>query len=254
MRYVTPEGFVQNEGDIQVSPGGPYQISYGSIVPQRKEAANLLVPVCVSSTHIAYGSIRMEPVFMVLGQSAATAAVMAIDGNMAVQDVPYDALRERLLKDGQVLDYDRPPSRPALDPKKLPGIVMDDADAKRQDAWLESSSIGGYVGRAYSHDNNEGKGALAVRYELTVPKAGRYEVRVSYTANPNRATNTPVSLETAEGTVTKHVNQRQAPPIEGSWTSLGVFPFKAGTAEIVISNRETDGHVIADAVQLLPVK
>ena len=87
-RYITPEGSVQNEGDIGVSTNGPYQISYGSLVPKKGQAANLLVPVCLSSSHIAYGSIRMEPVFMILGQSAATAAAMAIDSGMAVQDVP----------------------------------------------------------------------------------------------------------------------------------------------------------------------
>jgi hypothetical protein len=103
-RYITPEGYVQNEGDIGVSTNGPYQISYGSLVPQRGQAANLLVPVCVSSSHIAYGSIRMEPVFMILGQSAATAAALAIDGQTAVQDVSYDKLRARLLADGQVLE------------------------------------------------------------------------------------------------------------------------------------------------------
>jgi hypothetical protein len=104
-RYITPEGYVQNEGDLGVSTNGPYQISYGSMVPKKGQAANLLVPVCVSSSHVAYGSIRMEPVFMILGQSAATAAVLALDGKLAVQDVPYDRLRERLLADGQVLEY-----------------------------------------------------------------------------------------------------------------------------------------------------
>jgi hypothetical protein len=103
-RYVTPEGYVQNEGDIGVSTRGPYSISYGSLVPKRGECDNLLVPVCVSSSHIAFGSIRMEPVFMILGQSAATAAVMAIDEDVAVQDLPYDRLRQRLVADGQVLE------------------------------------------------------------------------------------------------------------------------------------------------------
>lgn len=107
-RYITPEGYVQNEGDIGVSTQGPYQISYGSLVPKKGRAANLLVPVAVSSSHIAYGSIRMEPVFMILGQSAATAAVMAIDAKLDVQDVPYDKLRARLLADGQVLEYTAP--------------------------------------------------------------------------------------------------------------------------------------------------
>ena len=104
-RYITPEGYVQNEGDIGVSTKGPYTIAYGAITPKKEQCENLLVPVCVSSSHIAFGSIRMEPVFMILGESAATAAAIAIDAKQAVQDVPYAALKERLLKDGQVLEY-----------------------------------------------------------------------------------------------------------------------------------------------------
>jgi len=103
-RYVTPEGFAKNEGDIQVSPGGAYLISYRSIVPKKSEVKNLLVPVCLSASHIAYGSIRMEPVFMILGQSAATAAAIAIEDAVDVQQVDYAKLRKRLLADGQILD------------------------------------------------------------------------------------------------------------------------------------------------------
>lgn len=103
-RYVKPDGFVQNEGDIGVETNGPYRISYGSIVPKKDECQNLLVPVCVSSSHIAYGSIRMEPVFMILGQSAATAAVQAIDTKKAVQDISYEKLKARLLEDKQRLE------------------------------------------------------------------------------------------------------------------------------------------------------
>lgn len=104
-RYVTPEGYVQNEGDIGVPTKGPYTIAYGSITPKKAQCENLLVPVCLSSSHIAFGSIRMEPVFMILGESAATAAAMAIDSNKAVQEVPYPELKDRLLKEGQILDY-----------------------------------------------------------------------------------------------------------------------------------------------------
>ena len=103
-RYVDENGHARNEGDIQINPGGPYPISYGAITPKASECTNLLVPVCVSSSHIAYGSIRMEPVFMILGQSAATAAVIAIDNNIDVQNVDYSILRSRLLVDGQVLN------------------------------------------------------------------------------------------------------------------------------------------------------
>ncbi|MDZ4701487.1 MAG: FAD-dependent oxidoreductase [Rhodothermales bacterium] len=106
-RYVDTNGFVRNEGDIQVNPGGPYAISYGAIVPRASEATNVLVPVAVSASHIAYGSIRMEPVFMILGQSAATAAALALEAGVGVQDVRYSVLEARLLADGQVLGLPR---------------------------------------------------------------------------------------------------------------------------------------------------
>jgi len=108
-RYVTAEGFVENEGDVETGIP-PYQIGYGSIVPKEEECKNLLVPVCVSSSHIAYGSIRMEPVFMILGQSASTAAALAIEQSekasqpVCVQSVDYERLRARLIADGQVLN------------------------------------------------------------------------------------------------------------------------------------------------------
>jgi hypothetical protein len=105
-RYIDPQGHVRNEGDVQVSPGGPYSISYRSIRPKAEQCTNLLVPVCISCSHIAYGSVRMEPVFMILGQSAATAASLAIDERADVQQVSYEKLRNRLLADGQVLEAD----------------------------------------------------------------------------------------------------------------------------------------------------
>jgi len=106
-RYVTTAGTVRNEGDIQVRVT-PYRISYRSIRPRREECENLLVPVCLAASHIAFGSIRMEPVFMVLGQSAATAASIAIDDSVTVQSVDYAKLRARLLADAQVLEWTEP--------------------------------------------------------------------------------------------------------------------------------------------------
>ncbi|MFN3758004.1 MAG: FAD-dependent oxidoreductase [Algoriphagus aquaeductus] len=103
-RFVTPGGFVQNEGDIGVHPKRPYSISYGTLTPKKEECNNLLVPVCVSSSHTAFGSIRMEPVFMILGQSAAAAAAVAIDEGIAVQDLSYEKLRKVLLEEKQVLE------------------------------------------------------------------------------------------------------------------------------------------------------
>jgi hypothetical protein len=102
-RYLTSAGTVQNEGDVEVRLKYPYSISYGSILPKKSECTNLLVPVCVSASHIAFGSIRMEPVFMILGQSAVVAACLAMDNQQAVQDISYEALKAKLLERGQIL-------------------------------------------------------------------------------------------------------------------------------------------------------
>ncbi|HMB64047.1 MAG TPA: FAD-dependent oxidoreductase [Eudoraea sp.] len=104
-RYIREDGFVQNEGDIGTHVEKPYTISYASLTPRKNECKNLLVPVCVSSSHIAFGSIRMEPVFMILGQSAAVAACISIDKNIPVQDINYNDLRRVLIEKGQVLAY-----------------------------------------------------------------------------------------------------------------------------------------------------
>jgi hypothetical protein len=98
------DGMVKNEGNVEVGKFPPYPISYRAMVPKRKECSNLLVPVSLSASHISFGSIRMEPVFMILGQSAAIAAVQAIDDKCSVQDVDYGRLKVELLKQGQVLD------------------------------------------------------------------------------------------------------------------------------------------------------
>lgn len=103
-RYVTDEGFVRNEGNVEAHVRGPYPISYRAMIPKKEECRNLLSPVCVSATHIAFGSIRMEPVFMVLGQSAATAAVLTINNNSTLHDLPYDELAQQLIHDKQVLE------------------------------------------------------------------------------------------------------------------------------------------------------
>lgn len=103
-RYIKPDGFVQNEGDIGVHPDESYRIDMGSILPIMEECTNLVVPVALSSSHIAFGSIRMEPVFMILGQSAATLATMAVVEGKGIHEIPYEQLRTKLLEDGQVLE------------------------------------------------------------------------------------------------------------------------------------------------------
>ncbi len=102
-RYVNEQGYVKNEGNVEAHVASPYAISYRAILPEREECVNLLVPVCLSASHIAFGSIRMEPVFMVLGQSAATAAALAQEAGQVLHDLPYDALRAKLLQDKQRL-------------------------------------------------------------------------------------------------------------------------------------------------------
>lgn len=162
-RYITPEGHVQNEGDIGVPTRGPYQIGYQALVPKRDQCANLLVPVCVSGSHIAFGSIRMEPVFMILGQSAGTAAVLAIDREIAVQDVPYGALRERLLSDGQVLET--PPGVSAQgshgrNAGDFAGIVVDDVDAELAGTWTMSTANRNWIEDSYLRDGDTNKAVM----------------------------------------------------------------------------------------------
>jgi hypothetical protein len=102
-RYINENGHVKNEGNVEAHVAGPYPVSYRSILPKEEECANLFVPVCLSASHIAFGSIRMEPVFMVLGQSAAIAAALSIDRQIAIQDLDYAELKDVLLKNGQRL-------------------------------------------------------------------------------------------------------------------------------------------------------
>jgi hypothetical protein len=256
-RFVTKEGFVRNEGDVQVG-SKPYPVSYRSLRPKASECTNLLVPVCLSASHIAYGSIRMEPVFMVLGQSAATAAGLAIEGNTSVQAIDYGTLKERLLASGQVLDFVT--STPeagghGLDKAKLPGIVLDDGDAVLKGFEQTGHTTPGYVGDGYRHDGNAEKGAMTARFTPALPTAGRYRVAVSYSINGNRATNVPVTIHHAGGDTKVLVNQKLKPKGEGPFHVVGTFEFAAGKdGWVEIGNAGTDGHVIVDAVQWLPAK
>jgi len=254
-RFVTDDGFVQNEGDVQVSPGGAYLISYRSLIPPRDSVSNLLVPVCLSASHIAYGSIRMEPVFMILGQSAATAAVQSIENGQDVQDMDYQQLRRQLLDDGQVLDLpEGTRTSKLLLAARLPGVVVDDGDADFQGNWTFSTSTSSFVGNGYRHDNDAEKGGARAVFRFPIRESGRVEVRMSYSPHTNRATNVPVTIESPEHRTTITVNQRDAPGVDGVFHALGVVSVEEGTTVIVtIDNVGTDGHVIADAVQLLPL-
>ena len=252
-RYITPEGTVQNEGDIGVSTRGPYAIARGTILPKKAECGNLVVPVCVSSSHIAFGSIRMEPVFMILGHSAATVGAMAIDADCAVQDVPYEKLRQRLLADGQILESHFGPTGATgkrVDAKKLAGIVVDETEAKFEGHWTHGFSVGPWVGRSYMHDGNMDQGTKSATFETAIPDAGMYEIRISYTPHANRATAVPVLIETTSGTKTVHVNQQNKPPIDNLFLSLGQYSL-GHRGRVTVCNKDTRGYVIVDAVQWL---
>jgi hypothetical protein len=251
-RYVDARGFVRNEGDVQVGVS-PYRVSYRSVIPKRTECENLLVPVCLSATHIAYGSIRMEPVFMVLGQSCATAACLAIDDRVPVQGLEYARLRSRLLADGQALDWVGA-SRAAVvgvDPAKLAGLVVDNPAAALTGPWESSASISGFVGADYLHDGNGTKGNCSATFTFEVREAGRYSVLVHFTPNANRATNVPVSLTAGAVKQEWKLDQRSAKGMAEGARSLGEVELPAGKVRVMLTNAGTDGHVIVDAVRLV---
>lgn len=247
-RYVKPDGFVQNEGDIGVSTGGPYEIALGSILPQRDQCENLLVPVCVSSSHIAFGSIRMEPVFMILGHSAATLADMAIEADVPVQAIEYGPLRKRLLSEGQVLEWEGDERRVLK--YKLPGIVLEAEDAEKVGHWSPSASAGRWVGSGYLHDSNTGGGGKVIF--KTTTKGATFDIRVAYSAHANRASNVPIVIKNGSQVKRVTLNQRKKPAIDDLFQTIARLDL-SGQVEISISNEGADGYVIVDAVQLLPV-
>lgn len=254
-RHLDANGHVRNEGDVQVRVAGPYPISYCALVPKSAECANLLVPVALSASHIAYGSIRMEPVFMVLGQSAATAAALAIKDNVPVQQLDYEKLRARLAADKQVLEAKIQP-RPTPAPlAKLGGIVVDDEQATRTGSWSKSTiPEARRVGIGYIHDGDARNGEAKIVFTPDLPATGEYEIRVHFPPNPNRATRVPVTVTiSGEETRQSHINQRD--DSAKGVVSLGRFTLPAGKlTNVTFSNADTDGFVVADGVQFLPVK
>lgn len=247
-RYIKPDGFVQNEGDIGVGTPAPYEIAYGSIVPRKAECENLLVPVCVSSSHMAFGSIRMEPVFMILGQSAATAACLSIDQKIAVQDLSYEDLKSRLIKDKQVLEMDSPHT---LRLSKLKGVVVDDNRAKLTGSWVISTANRPFVGSGYRHSGGVGRSPKSAEFQAEL-KPGRHEVRMIWPMNLNRASNVIVTIKHADGTSNVVVNQKTRKDKSANSLSLGTFTFK-DTGSVFVDTKGADGYVVLDAIQFLPV-
>lgn len=250
-RLVDKEGLVIDEGNFDV-PVRPYQIPYRSVTPEKEQCGNLLVPVCLSASHVTYGSIRMEPQFMIVGHSCGVAAAMALKGNVDVQDVDVTALRARLVAQKQVLELASLANLTVA--ASLPGVVVDDEAATYTGDWT-ASSYGDPIDGTSHNDANAGKGKKAARFEAKLPAAGTWEVRLAYSAASNRAAKVPVSIEHGSGSETVFVNQQKAPDVEKHFAVLGRFSFAADKPAVVtVSNDGTTGFVAVDAVQWVEVK
>jgi len=236
---IVVNGMVKNEGDVEYGGFPPYPISYKCITPKAKECTNLLVPVCVSASHIAYGSIRMEPVFMVLGESAGVAASMAIDQKSTVQNIDITKLR-RKLKDDPYLDG------------STPEILVDDADIDKiggAGAW--EKRFGQQYKTSYMLSENKNKKSTFSFFPL-VKKSSEYEVVIYCTeiSKMPATLDVVVSNDSSSNRVTIAPNEHK-----GEWVSLGSYSFNAnGKNTVMIDGSNTDGPIFADAVILRPKK
>jgi len=256
--------FVINEGTImpvRISGrrhGYAYHIPYRAITPKAAECDNLLVPVALSCTHVGISSIRVEPTWMILGQSAGIAAAMSAKQNLAVQKLPYPALRERLLTHKQVLGLPvladlphEPKGAMNIDPKTLPGIVLDDKQAELKGEWSHSSGFKPHIGTGYLHDDKRADGQSIAIFRFKSPKPGKYDLRMAYSAHETRATKVPVTIESDGRKTEIKVDQTKPLPAGEAFRSIGSVELDGDTI-ITIRNADTDGFVILDALQLLP--
>ncbi|MGM9759354.1 MAG: FAD-dependent oxidoreductase [Parabacteroides sp.] len=238
-RIVT-NGMVKNEGDVQYHGFPPYPISYRSITPKREECVNLLVPVCISSTHIAFGSIRMEPVFMVLGQSAGVAATQAIDEQTSVQQIDVQKLRRKLKED------------PYLD-GSVPEILVDDADVDKtagRGGWKKG--FGSHYKSSFVYCDNTHP-ETSYTFLPVVKQRHAYEVYFYCTALPDTEMPERMSFDirSADG-----LHQAAIAPREhkGAWVSLGTYTFDPGyrNSFIQLVGNRSKGSLFADALLLVP--
>lgn len=233
-------GVVKNEGNIEEGGFGPYPISYRAIVPKQSEASNLIVPVCLSATHIAYGSIRMEPVFMVLGQSAAIAAAQAIDRKVAVQNIDVKGLQQQLK------------NNPLADGTK-PDILIDNntAQVAVNGDWSVQKK-GGY-GPDYLEALPGGDLVKSVRYSPGKTVSGKYTVYTYYPKLEDHGAQT--SINVFDGKVKQTITLKDSDvkvvgQTSGEWVSLGQYTF-SGAGNPYIEILANGAKVVADAVLLV---
>lgn len=235
-------GVVKNEGNVEEGGFGPYPISYRAIIPKESEAANLIVPVCLSATHIAYGSIRMEPVFMVLGQSAAIAAVQAIDAKLSVQKIDVRKLQQRLKGD------------PLADGSK-PEIIIDNNDTTKVKVtgnWALQTK-GGY-GPDYYTLPQDSDASASVRYSTGIKTNGSYEVYTYYPKSTANGAVTTVKVFDGKETKTVLIKDSEVKVLgqtSGEWVSLGKYTF-IGSKNPYVEISANGEKVVADAVLLVP--
>ena len=243
---------VRNEGDVQVGGFPPYPISYRSLIPRKAECQNLFVPVCLSATHIAYGSIRMEPVFMALGQAAAMAAVQAINSKKAIQEIDIETL-QRTLKINPLVDGSQPEI--LLDNDVTPKNTQVVGD------W-QTLKTGSKYAASQLTDNSLGKTAKLVRFTPEIPQNGEYEL---YLYNPNttggggnpgdaqnqsKASKTTLKIKAGNQEQERVISTREQ---VSDWIRVGSFSLVKGNGNFVeITNQNADGIVVADAVLFVP--
>ncbi|WP_270490446.1 FAD-dependent oxidoreductase [Bacteroides finegoldii] len=235
--------FVKNEGNVEIGGGLPYPISYRSIIPKDNECKNLLVPVCLSASHIAYGSIRMEPVFMVLAQSAAIAATEAIHTG-SVQSVNVKKVQAILHED------------PLLD-GSFSEILIDDSDLDlpSNNDWEVLKKQGGYGPSFLKLKNQNGQ---PIRFTPNIEHEGKYKVYTYYHMRKDIAPTITYFISNGTDNWTKRIN-KDSVKIEGQtsgeWIELGIYDFHKNTKSYIeISAGNTNGIVIADAVLFIPIK
>jgi hypothetical protein len=237
-------GMVKNEGNVEVGGFGPYPVSYRSIIPKQEECTNLFVPVCLSATHIAYGSIRMEPVFMVLAQSAAVAASMAIDAKLPVQQVNATKLQAAL-------------SANPLVNGSIQHIIVDNEDKGSvtvSGKW-NPSKRGSYGPSLLASDTTD-KELKAVRFAPVIPKSGKYMAYMYLPKLPGLSSVIPIRVTYGNKTNDIQIKTAEVEIVgqtSGEWLPLGDYNLLKGQkVSVEISNKNTDGLVFADAVMLVP--
>lgn len=264
-RVALKDGGVVNEGTIFPvripgrRHGYAHHIPYRSLLPLPEQCDNLLVPVALSCTHVAISSIRVEPTWMILGQSAGIAAALAAKQNVAVQKLPYADLKARLLAQKQVLDLpvleELPPvsaSATSIDPATLPGIVLDDAKAQLSGPWKTASGFKPYIGQGYMHDDRRADGKSSATFRFKAPETGKYDLRMAYSPHSTRAAQVPVEVFSGNFTTRVIVDQTQPLPEGAAFRSVGSVELsKDVETTLRISNEGTTGFVILDALQLV---